>query len=617
MIKISHLNTVSPTKTLLMSLFLITFCGFAQPSQASEVDSDRLIIKYRSSVDAPQSISTRLGGFDKNSAVGRTVKLKRLHAAGDNTAVYSLVNNDDAASINDVLSQLRQNDDIEYVEADLRLQTNFVPNDARYHEQWHLTEEVAGLQMESVWDEVTGEGVVVAVIDSGYIEHQDLSANLLPGYDMISNVDTAADGDGRDADATDMGDGETETEHTWHGTHTAGTIAAIANNGKGVVGIAHNAKIVPVRAIGRDGGFISDIAASVIWAAGGFVHGVPSNKNPAQVINMSLGGEGECGQTMQTAIDTAVELGATVVVSAGNDQQNVTKFVPASCNNVITVGAVNRSGARAYYSNYGHQIEISAAGGEIVSSFADGILSTWQGNGNAFYEGTSMAAPQVAAVAALLYQAKPEITPAEVAKILSESARPFTGECELCGSGIIDPAAALARLNSEQLDEVVADVALENNVSAEMFAMQAGAVRYYTLSVPEGASDLEFELRADNGDADMYVAFGKKPTETDYDCRSIEQGSIENCEPAIVEAGTYYVMVVAAEQFTGAVLFGRFNTQVINPVITTEAAAPQISTNSGGGGGGSISWTLLLMPMLFLLRRRQLAVSKFTGGSKK
>ena len=214
MIKISHLNKVSPTKTLLMSLFLITFCAFTQLSQASELDSDRLIIKYRSSVEAPKSISTKLRGFDKNSAVDRTVKLKRLHAAGENTAVYSLSNNDDAQSMSELISKLRDNDDIEYVEADLRLQSNFVPNDARYGEQWHLTEEVAGLQMESVWDEVTGEGVVVAVIDSGYIEHQDLSANLLPGYDMISNVDTAADGDGRDADATDMGDGETEAvEH--------------------------------------------------------------------------------------------------------------------------------------------------------------------------------------------------------------------------------------------------------------------------------------------------------------------------------------------------------------------------------------------------------------------
>ncbi len=617
MIKISHLNTVSPTKTLLMSLFLITFCAFAQLSHAANADSDRLIIKYRSSVDAPKSISTKLREFDKNSAADRTVKLKRLHAAGENTAVYSLSNSNDAESMSDLLAELRQNQDIEYVEADLLLKSNFVPNDARYSEQWHMTEEVAGLQMESVWDEVTGEGVVVAVIDSGYIEHQDLSPNLLPGYDMITNAETAGDGDGRDADATDMGDGETELEHSWHGTHIAGTIAAVANNGKGVVGIAHDAKVVPIRAMGRNGGFISDIAASVIWAAGGFVNGVPTNKNPAQVINLSLGGEGECGQTIQKAIDTAVQLGATVVVSAGNDQQNVTKFVPASCNNIITVGAVNRSGARAYYSNYGHQVEISAAGGEIISSFADGILSTWKGNGNAFYEGTSMAAPQVAAVAALLYQAKPDITPAEVATILSESARPFTGECELCGSGIIDPAAALAKLKSEQVEEAVADIALENDVSADMFAMQTGAVRYYTLSVPQGATDLEFEMRADNGDADMYVAFGKKPTETDYDCRSIEQGSIESCEPAIVEAGTYYVMVVAAEKFTGAVLIGRYTTEVVNTVSTPNAGAPQISTNSGGGGGGSISWTLLLMPMLFLLRRRQLATAKVLGGSKK
>lgn len=601
---INNLYAISPVYKLLVSLLFITICGFAPLSHADTgASSDRMIIKYRSSANAPKSITSKRTVMSKNTTL--ELDLTQAQQLADGSNVYLLSESLNLSELRTLAADLSQDAEIEYAEPDYLLSVNFVPNDARYAEQWNLTEDVAGLKMESVWDQYTGEGVVVAVIDSGYIEHQDLSANLLPGYDMISNLKAAGDGDGRDPVAIDMGDGATDQDHTWHGTHIAGIIAAVANNGKGVAGIAFGAKILPVRAMGLDGGYLSDISDSIIWAAGGFVPGVPTNQNPAQVINLSLGGEGECGQTIQKAIDAAVEMGATVVISAGNDQQNVTKFVPASCNNIITVGAVNRSGARAYYSNYGQQVEISAAGGEVISSYADGILSTWKGNGNAFYEGTSMAAPQVAAVAALLYQANPDITPAEVMTVLTESARPFTGECHQCGAGIIDPAAALARLKEQQSVTVVADEALQNGISADMFAMKKDTHRYFTLSVPAGATELGFEMRADNGDADMYVAYGQRPTVDDYDCRSIQSGSLEDCSPAVIEAGTYYVMVVAAEKFTGAVLLGHYELAAVSTATANNSAvAPIVKSNSGSGGGGSMGWTLLLMPMLMMIRRQ-------------
>ncbi|MEE7547807.1 S8 family serine peptidase, partial [Xanthomonas sp. Kuri4-1] len=177
----------------------------------------------------------------------------------------------------------------------------------RLHQRDH-----AGINVRPAWDKATGNGVVVAVIDTGITSHPDLDANILPGYDFISDTFVSRDGDGRDADPSDEGDwnpvqGECYTtpspspitDSSWHGTHVAGTIAAVTNNAVGVAGTAYNAKIVPVRVLGRCGGYTSDIADAIVWASGGSVSGVPANANPAEVINMSLGGSGTCSTTYQ------------------------------------------------------------------------------------------------------------------------------------------------------------------------------------------------------------------------------------------------------------------------------------------------------------------------------
>jgi len=432
------LNAVDVTKALTIFALLVGTFTIALPVAATETAGDRIIIKYSNTAAAPKSIG--LGSKANKRA------LNKVQTLSNNSAVYQAPESLTDAELSTLVADLNSNENIEFAELDLVLHTNFVPNDSRYADQWHLQESVAGLQMESVWDTYTGEGVVVAVIDSGIITHSDLHANILPGYDMISSSTHSFDGNGREANPLDEGDHNDMTEEVFHGTHIAGTIAAIANNGQGTTGIAFDAKVVPIRAVGAKGGFLSDIADSIIWAAGGSVPGTNLNANPAQVINLSIGGKGSCGQTIQSAINTAVALGSTVVVSAGNDQTDVSEVVPASCQNVITVGAVNRYGAKAYYSNYGPGISLSAAGGETISVYGDGILSSWRDGASAYYEGTSMAAPQVAAVAALLYQAKPSITPAEVAEVLTSTTKPFSGTCHQCGHGIIDPAAALAKV---------------------------------------------------------------------------------------------------------------------------------------------------------------------------
>ncbi|MEE7566353.1 S8 family serine peptidase, partial [Xanthomonas sp. Kuri4-3] len=181
------------------------------------------------------------------------------------------------------------------------------------------------------------------------------------------------------------------------GTHVAGTIAAVTNNAVGVAGTAYNAKIVPVRVLGRCGGYTSDIADAIVWASGGSVSGVPANANPAEVINMSLGGSGTCSTTYQNAINGAVSRGTTVVVAAGNSATNVSSSVPANCANVIAVAATTSAGAKASFSNYGTGIDVSAPGQGILSTLNSG--TTTPGNASyASYNGTSMAAPHVAGV---------------------------------------------------------------------------------------------------------------------------------------------------------------------------------------------------------------------------
>ncbi|MEW5250097.1 S8 family peptidase [Microbulbifer sp. 2201CG32-9] len=350
------------------------------------------------------------------------------------------------------------------VEEDALMQPQFVPNDTFYNVQWHYFEPAGGINLPLAWDQQTGSGVTVAVVDTGYVFHSDLNANMLRGYDFISTLAVANDGDGRDPDASDPGDWVNANEcgpgnppsfrsSTWHGTHVSGTVAAVTNNNLGVAGVAFNAKVVPVRVLGKCGGFISDIADGVIWASGGSVPGVPANNNPAQVINMSLGGSGACGSTYQNAINTAVANGATVVVSAGNSNADASGFRPANCFNVVTVAATERFGARSYYSNFGSIVDVSAPGGDVLFNPTHGVASTLNSGSTSpstenyvYYQGTSMSAPHVSGTAALMYSKNSSLTPAQVENILKATTRPLPvpGSCPGgCGTGIIDANAAL------------------------------------------------------------------------------------------------------------------------------------------------------------------------------
>ncbi len=505
-----------------------------------------------------QAVSARLG---------RT--LKPLRDLGTGAVLVDLEKGENRSSI---LAELAARADVEYAEPDLLLQALATPNDTRYYEQWGHFEETGGLNLPGAWDATRGAGAVVAVLDTGVTAHADLAANLLPGYDMISSAVIANDGNGRDADASDPGDwtdaGEcganqppVSQKSSWHGTHVAGILAAVSDNNAGVAGVAGQAGVVPVRVLGKCGGYTSDIADGILWAAGLNVGGAPANPNPAQVINLSLGGSGSCSRTLQEAIDRARGAGVTVVVAAGNANSDAANSNPANCNGVVAVAAVDRDGGKAYYSNFGSIVDLAAPGGDMRYSPYNGILSPLNSgttgpaaDSYAFYQGTSMAAPHVAGLAALLYSLDPSLSPARVEATLVATARAFPGTCAGCGAGIADAAAAVAALTGA----AAADTLLQNGVAVPALAGAQGAELHFSLDVPAGATGLSFQISGGSGDADLYVKFGGPPTTSSWDYRPYRYGNDETVTVATVREGTYHLMLRGYSAFSGVTLVGRF-----------------------------------------------------------
>ncbi|WMX48731.1 S8 family peptidase [Streptomyces roseicoloratus] len=429
---------------------------------------EKVIVTYKSSsAEAASNTAAKSDAAEKAAKTGEKLSFERRLAGG--AALVDLGDSASKQDVAEVMAAFKADPQVTSVEPDIRAYAMAVaPNDTDYAKQWDLFEPTGGMNVPAAWDKTTGSGVTVAVIDTGYAAHSDLATNVVSGYDFISTSADARDGNGRDADAKDEGDwnatdgecgtGSRASNSSWHGTHVAGTIAAVTNNTKGIAGIAYNAKIQPVRVLGKCGGSSADIADAITWASGGSVPGVPANPTPAKVINLSLGGASStCPSVYQNAINGAVSRGTTVVVAAGNSNANTSGFTPANCSNVITVASTSREGNRSYYSNYGSIVDVAAPGGETrratdtpgtVTTPENGIYSTLNSGATVQslenykpYQGTSMAAPHIAGLAALLKSAKSTLTPAEIESAIKTNARPLPGTCTGgCGTGIADAA---------------------------------------------------------------------------------------------------------------------------------------------------------------------------------
>jgi serine protease len=513
------------------------------PAASKEMPTDRIIVKLRDTKAAGAAILQPARVAELSASAG--VALTHFRAMSGDAQVLKLPQRMPVAEVAEIARRLSADPQVEYAEPDRIMLPMLFPDDARYADQWHYHSNVAqvpylavagGANLPGAWDITTGSAsIVVAVIDTGLVPHADIDTNILdgtgrvvPGYDFIvadggpcpGGACVANDGGGRDADPTDPGDWVTLAESTtvggifqgcpvsdssWHGTHVAGTIGALSNNATGVAGINWVSGILPVRVLGKCGGFLSDIVDGMRWAAGLTVPGVTTNPNPAKVLNLSLGGPGTCSATEQNAINAIVTAGSVVVVAAGNDGVNigVTPVSPANCTNVISVAVVNRDGGRAFYSNYGATVEIAAPGGEWAVFFdPDSVLSTLN-NGTTtpvaspagdiyqYYQGTSMAAPHVAGIVSLMLSANPALTPAQSLATLQDSARAFptgTGrDCtaSTCGAGIIDAAAATtaAAVAGPSVTVSATDAAAEAGLDPGTFTVTRSVVTASPLTV--------------------------------------------------------------------------------------------------------------------------------------
>jgi serine protease len=450
--------------------------------------TDRLIIKYK---DETLARAKTLGNGHVQALSARAgVTLKHYRAMSGNGQVFKLpkrMTHDEAEAI---ARKLREDPGVEYAVPDRLMSPMMVPNDPSYTSQWHYKSptsdnEIAGINLPAAWDITTGSsGLVVGVIDTGIVNHADLQGRIVPGYNFISDPVMAGNGIGRSADASDLGDWVTTAESSnsssvlygcptanssWHGTHVAGTIAATSDNGTGVTGINWDSKILPVRVLGKCGGYMSDIIDGIRWAAGMSVQGVPANANPAKVLNMSLGGYGACDPAMQSTINEVTAAGTVVVVAAGNSRGDVANFTPAGCNGVVSVAALNREGGPAYYTNSGQSVKIAAPGGQqfaegdpngvlsILNSSTTSPIASPGGDTYGYYQGTSQATPHVTGVVSLMLSLNPTLTPTKIVQLLQASVRPFptntgafAGDCDIsfCGAGIVDAYQAVSAVSS-------------------------------------------------------------------------------------------------------------------------------------------------------------------------
>jgi serine protease len=341
---------------------------------------------------------------------------------------------------------------VRYCELNLVRHASTTPNDTYYPLQWNYPL----IHLPEAWDVTTGsDNVIIAVVDTGQTNHPDLVNRQIQGFDFISDAASAGDGDGIDPDPTDVGDGEGPEPSSFHGTHVAGTIGAETNNGTGVAGVTWAGKIMHLRVLGKHGGNDFDIANAVRYAAG-----LPNNSNTtppqrANIVNMSLGGTGST-QTMQDAVTDARNQGVVLFAAAGNENTSQPSF-PAAYNGVISIAAVDINANRAPYSNFGPTIDLCAPGGNSAADLdhdghPDGVLSTLMDDSTnpfspiyAYYDGTSMATPHAAGVAALMLAVHPSLTPAEIESILVATATDLgaPGRDDLYGNGLINAFAAV------------------------------------------------------------------------------------------------------------------------------------------------------------------------------
>ena len=476
---------------------------------------NRVLVKYRTDESgaagftgtggAPNSIRDRIQsvGVEEVLAARRAARISAVTPrAGVGTSVAEII---------DYYNSLPG---VEYAERDQWVYALGTPDDAFYDRQWNF----AQLRMPEVWEVQAGRSeVVVAVVDSGIYRGSGMddlaTTSFVPGYNAIAN------NDGSSYSSDDTSDDNS------HGTHVAGTVAQSTNDAYGVAGMAYGVSLMPVKVLGQDGsGSLGDIIEGIYWAV----------DNGADVINLSLGRSAAYGpnQLEQDAVRYAHENGVVVVAAAGNEGTDQVGYPAAYDDYVVAVGATRYDKTRAYYSNYGASLDLVAPGGDIgVDQDGDGYLDailqqTIEGYNDQSdqtdytvahygYQGTSMASPHVAALAALLLSRNPELTPSQVSTVMQDSAvdAGASGRDDEYGYGLIDPLAAIATSVFPTSDSRDDSVHAVENVVDRWQISAAGDVLDLDLTFSHEEADLELVL-LDPGGAVIATSQTESDTET-------------------------------------------------------------------------------------------------------
>ncbi|MGS0755162.1 S8 family peptidase [Roseateles sp. GG27B] len=643
----------------------------AAHATAALEETARVIVRFKPTAD---SVRAKALSMTADAATAQDVAQTRATALGLRTGLNTRLSQGlkaqlsldsrthviTASGINSaaLVQRLVLDSEVELVVVDQRRRHTLAPNDPFYATaapsgptvgQWYLKtassvpgEVVSSINAPSAWDITIGtSNIVVAVLDTGVRkDHPDLAAQFVGGYDMISNAATSGKGSlGRNSDASDPGDYVTQADITggtlgsgcdatdisnssWHGTRVSGLIAAASNNGRGMAGVAWGVKILPVRVLGKCGGYDSDIMDGMKWAAGIAVAGLPTNPNPAKVLNLSLGGTSTCdaidkagrplvGALYRDTINQVIAKGATVVVAAGNSEGQAVGL-PGNCPGVITVTGLRHVGSKVGFSSVGPEVSIAAPGGNCVnlsgaclypmfsttnSGITTPVLIDDAYTNNSASVGTSFSTPIVAGTVALMLSVRPSMTSTEVTAMLQKTARPFvtTGgsaaipqcvapsstvtqdECycttSTCGAGMLDAGAAVAAA-------LAANVPIAQSITFTPLATQTLPAGTLTLSASSTSG--------------LSITFSSNT-------------------PAICAvSGNSLTLLAAGTCSITASQSGNTSTAAATPVsISFTVAAAPVVVSSGGGGGGAFGgfWVLMLGVASYCLRRPRNSVS--------
>lgn len=625
----------------LTAVFLIAQSGMAQSAADGETAGQppvshgtaRLIVKLRPASDEPvraQALAAADGASRRVSALGqRTGLAERLsRSLGGDLSMILLDKPLADAELESALTLLRADPEVEFVEIDQRRYAQAVPTDPMYVDQWYLqADQPSAVNFTAAWDLTTGRpDTVIAVLDTGVrFDHPDLGRDgidpggrLVPGYDFVSGESagsfvSANDGNGWDADASDPGDWVRnedpagplancdEHDSSWHGTRVAGMLGAITDNNTGIAGGIWNTRILPVRVLGKCGGYDSDIIAGMRWAAGLSVPGAPANPTPAKILNLSLGGTGNCSSSYRQTITALTAAGVLVVAAAGNTDGEAVE-TPANCAGVLAVAGLRQVGSKVGYSSLGPEVGIAAPAGNCVNLGAGQpclfALTTTSNTGltvPGLYTyrasiGTSFSAPIVAAIAGLMHAVNGELANSEMIARIKSGARPFpapdpaiptcptldslTAQCNCttttCGAGMADAPGAV----SEALRPIARIVEPGNGRAGETITLDGS-----TSGAARGRGITSYAWSVSGGIAEI-----------------VGTSTAATARLQISAAGPVGVLLtvtddVGAEDYAG---------------VTVNAAAAA----SGGGGGGLIHPLLLVILLAAGLSRRRQPVHR-------